>query len=53
MYSDHRGYQKEVQKRLDAIERVRIDLEMEGISVPGIMVVGSQAASYVGCAPPP
>lgn len=35
---------KDLQRKLDLIERIRADLETEKISVPGIVVVGSQSA---------
>ena len=33
-----------VQKQLDAVETIRGDLTAEGISVPGVVVVGAQSA---------
>lgn len=33
-----------LQRRLDVIERIRADLENENITVPGIVVCGSQSA---------
>ena len=33
-----------VQKQLDAIESIREDLNAEGLSVPGVVVVGAQSA---------
>ena len=50
---DHFG--RKVQKQLDAIESIREDLTAEGISVPGVVVVGAQVRSRLGSflQPPP
>ena len=37
-------FNRKVQKQLDAIESIREDLTAEGISVPGVVVVGAQSA---------
>lgn len=35
---------EQLQRKLDVLERLRADLDAEGISVPGIVVCGSQSA---------